>query len=208
MYIRFMPGYVFNGNQKFQSGQRAAHFGGIEYYGIGRNLNIMDLCPVQSCNNLNEPYLGQNQGNNITMVTGRWYYLEYRVILNTIDVRNGTFQMWIDDCGSNGLGCTGTPTLRESRTDVLYRGTGFGMFNGQIGGYFMDIWGNPSDGGEIRFDQIIVSKTGPIGFMGATASACSTTTWRPCVTSRPGVTGDRVVAPARPLAPSRPSLPQ
>jgi hypothetical protein len=164
MYIRFGSGYVFNSNQKFNSGQPAPHQGGVYYYGMGHNLAVMELCPVESCNYLNEGYIGQNQGNNINMSgDNHWYFIEYHVKLNTLNQRNGTWQMWINDCGTTGV-CSGSPTLRASYTNILYNGSDNG--GGTIGGYFMDIWGNPSDGGNLDFDQLIVSKSGPIGFMG------------------------------------------
>ena len=169
MYIRFGAGYTWNSNQKFMSGQRASHAGGIDFFGLGRDLRIMDLCPVQSCNNLNEGYLGQNQGNNVSMTTGKVYYIELRFVLNTVNVRNGIWQMWINDCGTSGV-CTGSPTLRASHTNVLYQGTGFGMYTGTtMQGIYLDIWGNPSDGGTLDIDQLIVARdaNGLIGFMGA-----------------------------------------
>ena len=167
-YIRFAAGYQFNSNQKFMSGQRASHNGGIDFFGLGRNLYEMELCPVHSCNNLNEGFLGQNQGNNLFMTTGKVYYLELRFVLNTVDARNGIFQMWINDCGTTGV-CTGSPTLRSSYTNVFYRGNGFSEYLGNMRGLYLDIWGNPSDGGTLDIDQLIVARdaNGPIGFMGA-----------------------------------------
>ena len=175
-YIRFGAGYTWNNNQKFTSGQGYPFNpggGGIAYYGIGHDTRVMQLCPVQSCNNLNEGYLGHNQ-TPITMTTDRWYYMEYHVILNTVDVRNGTWELWINDCGTSGV-CTGSPTLRARYTNVLYLGTGFGMYIGKIGGFFLDIWGNPSDGGNLDVDQIIVSNNGTTGFMGSTPPPTDTT---------------------------------
>ena len=166
-YFIFRPGWVFRDSQKFLSGQDQAHSPGIVHFGLGRNLDVMELCPVESCNNLNGPYLQQNQGNNIVLTSGTWYYMELRFILNTPGVSNGTFQMWINDCGASGV-CTGVPVLRESRTDVLYRGA---SETRPFGGIFMDIWGNPSDGGTLDIANLIVAKDeqGLIGFIGGSS---------------------------------------
>jgi len=172
-YFMFRPGYVFGNSQKFLSGQDGPHTPGIVHFGLGRNVDVMELCPVESCNNRNGPYLQQNQGNNITLVPGKQYYFEVRFVLNTPGVSNGIFQMWINDCGATGI-CTGSPILRESRSDVLYRAAGD---NRQFGGIFLDIWGNPSDGGTLDIDQLIVARdsNGLIGFMGATGNTSDIT---------------------------------
>jgi hypothetical protein len=164
MYIKFLPGYVFNNNQKFFSLIRSAYAGGIDYGGIGRALNEMHACPYWTCNVLGEGFLEQNQGNNLFMTPGsNWYYMEFHVKLNTYNTRNGTFELWINNCGTTGV-CSGSPTLRSRYTTVGWKGGG--GFDGPIGSMWFDIWGNPSDVGTIHIDNLVVSTSGPIGFIG------------------------------------------
>jgi hypothetical protein len=164
MYIRFLPGYQFNNNQKFFSLIRSAYVGGIDYGGIGRHLGEMQACPFWSCNVLNEGFLEQNQKNDLFMTPGsNWYYLEFHIKLNTYNVRDGIFRMWINNCGPTGA-CTGAPTLRSSYTNVGWKGGG--GFNGSIGSMWFDIWGNPADVGTLYIDNLVVATTGPIGFVG------------------------------------------
>src|SRR5439155_17603430 len=81
--------------------------------------------------------------------------------LNTPGVANGVLEIWADNCGANGLGCTGTPTLRAQYTNVLWRLAGD---NTQIGSIWLESWSNIPSIGEEYYDQIKVSKVGPIGF--------------------------------------------
>jgi hypothetical protein len=188
MYVKFDAGYAFNRNHKFQSGQNSAHQGGIQMYGLGADLSQMFLNPAwdnatnfcntavtqpandgvsgKNCNGTCCLTLGQNT-NRLVMGTGKWYYLEYRIVLNTPGQRNGVWQMWINDCGTNGI-CTGTPTLRANYTNV-----GFRNDSQTIGGYYLDGWGNPADVGTVRVDQIKIVKDnyGLIGFVGGTSTA-------------------------------------
>ena len=81
--------------------------------------------------------------------------------------RDGFYQLWMDNCGANGLGCTGTPTLRASYNNVIWRGADRPQ---DIGTLFVDWWANNDTGtggsrGNLLIDQLKVS-TGPIGFMG------------------------------------------
>lgn len=192
-YRKFSSGYIFNGNQKFFTFERSAFQGGIDLGGaLGRDTNSPNFSPQWDCldNDYRNPqypvdrycYIGQNQGNNITFVAGRWYYIEFYVKNNTYSVRNGLLKMWADDCGTSGLECTGAPTLRLSYTNIGWRGQGAGTPPSPnpspdavgtptmplLGGFWLDTYGHPADGGTIYVDQIIVSKAGPIGPMGVT----------------------------------------
>lgn len=191
MYVKFDPGYAWNRNHKFMSGQNSAHQGGIHMYGIGGDLSQMFMCPVLDCNGTTvnsavsqpptEGVSGKNcnsvgcllLGHNISrlvMGTGKWYFMEYRIVLNTPGQRNGVWQLWLNDCGTNGV-CTGTPTLRANYTNIGYRSS-----SETIGGFYLDVWGNPADVGTIRVDQIKVTTDahGQIGFSGGSAATETT----------------------------------
>ena len=67
-------------------------------------------------------WFDQNQGNDLSWTIGNWHYIEVRIKLDT-PKGNGTgiVQVWADNCGANGLGCTGPGTLRLSHTGVNIR---------------------------------------------------------------------------------------
>ena len=102
--------------------------------------------------------------NETQIVTenGVWFYIEVQMILNTpIDQADGEFRLWVKNCGAAGF-CTGSPTLVIERTDVAYDRD---ATSEQIKSLWWETWSNQSSQGERFIDQIVVSKTGPIGFM-------------------------------------------
>jgi hypothetical protein len=74
--------------------------------------------------------------------------------------------MWINDCGTNGV-CSGTPTLRTHLINVGFdrNQTGCETSPCQIEALWFENWANPASTGTGYFDQIKVSKAGPVGFM-------------------------------------------
>ncbi len=107
-----------------------------------------DRDPVNAC------WLNQNQGNNISFATGRWYYLEYHLKLNTSGQADGVWEMWADDCGANGLGCTGSGTLRTRYTG----GAGL-REGGQIKTILFEAWQGTAFSGSRYWDQIVARTT-------------------------------------------------
>ena len=85
---------------------------------------------------------------------GNWYALQIE-----IDTLAGILRMWMDNCGANGLGCTGQPTLRMEHTNVNWGGK-------SIGTLWLETWSNAGSRGTTYFDQFKVSTVGPIGFSG------------------------------------------
>jgi hypothetical protein len=196
-YVRFVPGYVFNGNQKFAfSFLRPQAGGGIDYgIAIAHNVNDLQAGPQWDCtvNAYHNPqnsadqqcYLNQNVGSPMTMLANNhWYFYEVHIRLNDFNVRNGTLELWADDCGTSGV-CSGTPTKRMNYTNVGWRGVGDGGAstpNTDIGQIFYDIWGNATDLGTRHFDQIVLKKAnGPIGFINATPPPAAPTNLIGCV---------------------------
>ena len=108
--------------------------------------------------------LNQNQGNNILINPGRWYAIQLRMRLSDPGQANGIFELWIDDCGSNGLDCSGTPTLRQRNTTIQHTRTASEL----IRVLWWENWGNPASSGTAYYDNIKVATTGPIGFVGTT----------------------------------------
>jgi len=113
----------------------------------------------------------QNVGNDITIQSGRWYYFELHIKLETsVGANNGVFEAWVTDCGSNGLGCVSpaVPILRMRRTNVNWGRTGPSDL---IGSLWFENWANPVNVGTDYLDQIKVATVGPIGFMSGSGGA-------------------------------------
>ena len=106
--------------------------------------------------------LPQNQGNELAFTPGHWYYIEVHLKLNSPGQSNGVFELWMDDCGTLGLGCNGPGTLRASYTnrDDLRDS----VSSHQIRQIWLENWANPGSTGTEYYDQIKVSKfrVGPI----------------------------------------------
>jgi hypothetical protein len=113
--------------------------------------------PTNTC------WLFQNQGNDIGFAEDHWYYLEYQIKLNTVGQSNGIYRMWADDCGTDGLDCTGSGTLRTQYTD----GAGF-REEGQLEVILFEAWQNNNFSGERYWDQIVVAteRVGPMALGG------------------------------------------
>jgi len=109
----------------------------------------------------------QNRGNNISFQPGRWYFVEFHVRTDQVSGVAGTgrIRLWINDCGTDGRSCGPTPILR-------FDGTG-GLPGNTNGNLIETIWlenwaGNPGSAGNgPLWDQMKVSRVGPIGFSGS-----------------------------------------
>jgi hypothetical protein len=156
VYVRFytkpQTGYLFGAEKLLTFNNGPAGVGGI-FFG---NLHIN--CGGgggSSSGQLQWQPTGSESGcrNVITMVPGRWYFIEVH-----INTAAGVLQVWADDCGADGNGCSGTPTLRLNLS-------GYGLPTGTVGSLWWENWANPGSSGVRLLDQIKVSKVGPIGFM-------------------------------------------
>jgi hypothetical protein len=184
LYYQASPNYVYAA-EKFIN-PNVGTGGGITFGTVSWPFSASELlaCPLYDCNGghqinplcrtrcPNNAYLNQNVGAssnvfNMTNYLGHWIFIEVHVKANTSGNRDGIYELWIDDCGLNGRGCTGTPTLRARYNNVQWTLNGV-----TLGSLFVENWANPGPGTSSsnyeRYDQIIVSKTGPIGFMGVT----------------------------------------
>ena len=92
----------------------------------------------------------QNQGNDVTLVNDHWYYVEAHYKLNSVGQANGLYELWIDDCGTNGLGCTGPGTLRASYSNVTYRTN-----SATIGNVWIENYANAPTSGTSLYDQLV-----------------------------------------------------
>ena len=111
----------------------------------------------------------QNQSQNLSWTVGSWHYIEVRIKLDTPKGSgNGIVQVWADNCGVNGLGCTGPGTLRLSHTGLNIRRSN----SRNLGAIHHEFWlpSSPPEytgGGTAHFDQVIVRTTriGPTGIL-------------------------------------------
>jgi hypothetical protein len=163
-YVKFSLGYDF-GHEKLVAYHRDASINtqiGFLHSPWGHNKLSIFV-------NVSSLWLDQNQGNDLSWTPGHWYYVEVHWRLDTTQgAANGLVEVWADDCGANGLGCTGPGTLRLRHTGQNIRvanGLGFGTIN-------QENWlptSPPSftGGGEVHNDQVVVRtrRIGPMGVM-------------------------------------------
>jgi hypothetical protein len=174
-YIKPSIDYGFGAEKMMTINSTPAGWGGISVGGSGSPFGngAFDMCPVYDCNILGygnplSPhtwgYLSQNTGANLLLkdYLGHWVFVEMHIRMNTPGVQDGIWQLWLNDCGTDGLGCQGTPTLRSNYNNVRWQGP---TENKLISSVWFENWANPPSVGETHYDQIIISKTGPIGFM-------------------------------------------
>lgn len=107
-------------------------------------------------------WMPPNVGPNLTLQRAHWYFIEMHLKLNTPGSFDGLFEWWLDDCGTDGLGCTGTPTLRARYTTVLFRNAAEASVT--IGSLWIENWANAATVGTMYYDNVKAAKTGPIGF--------------------------------------------
>lgn len=160
------------GGQKFITINRWNDDGGIYWGGVGIDsgpsgvpgpdgrlfmVNNHALSPIGG-----EKWL-QNQGNDITLVAGHWYYIESRFKLNTDGNLDGIWELWANDGGATGNFSAQTPTLR-----ALYTNVGWGFTSSELalmGNFWFENWSNPVSTGEQFWANIYAATTGPIGLV-------------------------------------------
>ena len=142
LWIRFYMQYASNaniqGNYKLLTiNNKTAPYGGIWVGGLGAGEgDSLAICPVYDCNVLgynnpqntggSSPYLKHNVSSfDFDAHNGNWIKVEIHIALESTigdtGSRDGVWQLWADDCGSDGLSCPGTPTLRADFDNVLWR---------------------------------------------------------------------------------------
>lgn len=82
---------------------------------------------------------------------GHWIYWEAEV--DESEVGDGSMRIWQDDCGVDGLGCTGTPTLRALHTSISAWG---GCDPQGLRAVWLNAW-NTAVRGELQVDEMAVA---------------------------------------------------
>lgn len=180
IYVRYYRknsvGFLYSGQKVLTFNRCCAGGGGIFWGGLGFNIGHQSASTgapsIGITNNLigdcgGGGICGQNQGNDISLTSGNWYYFEARMTLNTVGNANGVFSLWANNCGATVAGCSGqSPILRANHTTINWGKT---AGNGGIGVLWLENWANNGDSqgstGTEWYDQLIISKTGPIGMV-------------------------------------------
>jgi hypothetical protein len=164
-YVKPLAGYTFGAEKMLTFNDGAPGAGGIKW----GNLSWNCAGSAQSTGNITMGFpapmdvcQGQNLGNGIAIQAGNWYFYEIHYKLSSPGGSNGVFELWVDNCGATGTTCPATPTLRLRRTDVRNARASTSEL---IRVLWFEAWANPASRGERYWDQIKVSKVGPIGFM-------------------------------------------
>ena len=166
-YMRPLAGYQFGQEKALTFNRCCAGVGGI-YFGT-MFWGISNPTPIgypvfyavnQGVN------LVQNQGQEAGPQAPNWYYVEVHLRLNTPGVNDGVLEVWMDNCGTNGRGCTSAGTLRLRYTNVLFRVAGDSSL---IGSIWLENWANPASSGEMYYDQLVVAtrRVGPMPVAGS-----------------------------------------
>lgn len=159
-YVKPLPGYAFGQEKALTFNKGPAGVGGI-FFGtlfFGSGDASSSVAPHFYAVNQGVN-LGQNQGS-FAMTGGNWYFIELHLKLN--GAGSDVVEMWMDNCGATGTGCTGTPTLRMRYTNATLRPGGDN--SSTFRSIWLENWANPAAVGEMLYDQIKASKVGPIGF--------------------------------------------
>ncbi len=180
-YIKTSTDTVWSGEKMLTINHGPAGVGGIYFGGIGSGAGgspgpggaQLNLCAQYECNVLGTVfYRRQNQDDDLGIASNdHWYYVEIHIRINTPGAEDGAYDLWIDDCGADGLGCAGPGTLRAHHTDVQYVAPGD---DNLIGSLWLENWGNSRDGGTKEndgtigthyYDQIVIAtrRIGPMG---------------------------------------------
>jgi hypothetical protein len=159
-YAKWQSGYLF-GAEKHMNVTNS--FQDIAFANVQLNCGYGGQSPTA------DPYIqviyGEDvcQGPNISPITiqsGRWYFFEIHVRAGA--GTGGLVELWINDCGVGGDSCGVSPTLRTRMTGLNLPGNSHGSMIETI---WMENWANPASSGTgPLWDQVKVSRVGPIGF--------------------------------------------
>jgi hypothetical protein len=162
-YYKAAPGYVWGWQKAMTWNQCCAGIGRLKWGDLHFPCVGLSSCAPSFQLPVPEDVMqGQNMGNRLVFESGRWYFIEVHMRLNTPPGQpDGLLEVWLDDCAIDGRQCVGTPTLRLRRTDVKFNRN---SLDEKLGSIWWENWANPGSTGTEYYDQIKVSKAGPIGF--------------------------------------------
>lgn len=113
-------------------------------------------------------WLDNNLASPVPIIPGHWFFVEMHFIMNTASNFDGVFDLWMDDCGPTGNACPSSPTQRMHYNNLLYT-TAAEKASFPVGAIWLENWANAATSGTEFYDQVVVSRVGPIGFMGSSS---------------------------------------
>lgn len=163
-YLKFSPGYKF-GHEKWTFYEDGTTQHGLTQTPFGSDMFDWAQQQGRGCPGLR---CAQNQGKDLHMIPGHWYYMETH-----LDLANGLVEFWQDDCGTNGLGCTGPGTLRLRHTGLTWSNTSKGCCNFHQENWCPAPGGAGECAGEVYRDQTVwaTRRIGPMGAPGGDTTA-------------------------------------
>jgi hypothetical protein len=167
-YTKPLAGYSFGAEKMLTFNDNNVGDAGIKWGNLSWNCAAGDASPTGNITmgipgyKPNETCPTQNVGNNIVIEPGNWYFYEVHYRLSSPGQADGLFELWVDSCGPDGNACPSQPTLRMRLDDVSNDRVSTDEL---IRVLWFEAWSNPVSQGERYWDQIVVSKVGPIGFM-------------------------------------------
>jgi hypothetical protein len=166
-YQRWLTGYRF-GAEKVLTFNATPGSGGIKWGNLHLNCGTGSQ---SSTANLQWQPVGGGFTNCLSIASiapGNWYYIEVHAKLSTTaSSGDGLLQVWVNDCGPAGTTCGTSPTLRLNQQNMSWDRKSSGEL---LGAVWFENWANPASSGTSYIDQIVVSRTGPVGFMGVGAA--------------------------------------
>lgn len=164
-YIQFLPGYKF-GHEKWTFYEDGSVQHGLTQTPFSSDMFdwAMQQGRAGSSCDLRCP---QNQGKDLHMIPGHWYYMETHLKLGTGN-QDGLVEFWQDDCGANGLGCTGSGTLRLRHTGLSFSNASKGCCDAHQENWCPSPGGAGVCNGEVYRDQTVwaTRRIGPMGNTG------------------------------------------
>lgn len=164
--MKFVSPYLFDSLKFFTINEGGPCDGGIDFGGLGFNqgqVPSIDIGDDWRFGSYGSGYLEQNMGPERSFLVDEWNFLEFHILLNTVGMSDGVLEVWLDNCGTDGSACSGTPTKVIERTDVVWRDTSMEMTT-----FWKENWSNPPSSGNSLIDNLVISTAGPIGFFGVT----------------------------------------
>lgn len=162
-YQKWLTGYQF-GAEKVLTFNEVVGSGGIKWGNLHINCGAGATSPT---GDLQWQPIGGGFSSCLNIATvrsGVWYAIQIHAVLSTTSTSNdGLLQVWVDDCGASGTSCSGSPTLRLNQMNMSWNRT---SADEQFGSLWWENWANPGSSGTSYIDQVVVSRSGPIGFVG------------------------------------------
>lgn len=182
-YEKWPAGYVY-GAEKVLSVNRDSHTSGIFWGNIHCNQGSGSTSPT--CGLSWQGVAGSNSvGTSASLTSGVWWALQFRFKRpSSPSVADGIVQIWANNCGTTGTSCSGSMTLVGQ--DLAFPHTlepatlnPWNPATSLVKDLWFEVFSNPASTCQSSgyaaascplIDNIKASRTGPLGFFGASSS--------------------------------------